>query len=147
MKIECYFDGATEPTTPGGAMGMGAIIIVDGEVKLSHSEFVPADRGNTNNIAEYRSFEVILDFLIANEMQDKDVTIRGDSKLVIEQMNFNWAIKQGAYVPYAERCKQKILKHFANHKIEWIPRHLNERADELSKSELVKHNIKITVRQ
>lgn len=145
-KITCFFDGATEPRNPGGAMGMGAIVFCESDVVYEHSSFVPQDFTNTNNIAEYLALELVIDFLLDNNVEDDDVLIQGDSQLVIKQMQGEWSIKQGAYTPHAERCWRKLALFSNRPKLKWIPRAENQRADDLSKRELLSHNIKIMQR-
>lgn len=131
--IKCYFDGSCEPKNPGGIMGMGAIVEQDGKEIFVHSNKIPAEITNTNNIAEYLAFTEILNYLLRADLQNEDITIYGDSKLVIEQMFGTWKMKKGGkYIPYAINSK-KLLKYFSNLKGQWIPREENTRCDDLSK--------------
>jgi ribonuclease HI len=93
---------------------------------------------------EYLGAIAILDILEKLGMQQEPITIRGDSKLVIKQMNKEWRIKEGAYVPYAKRCLAKSLR-FPKIRFEWIPREENGLADELSKGELRKVGVKFRI--
>lgn len=147
-EISCFFDGACEPVNPAGAMGVGACItfMSDGK-ETEFSEFVPPYRTNTNNIAEYMAFEAILDYLIANDYTDDYlITIKGDSRLVINQMSFlptAWKIKDGYYKEIALRCKEKLKKFNKDFIfISWISGENNKRADFLSRQELIKNNIR-----
>lgn len=146
-KIQCYFDGACEPKNPGGAMGTGVYIIIDGKCELRWSHYIAPRPINTNNMAEYLAFEVVLNWLNKAELTEEDILIMGDSQLVIKQMNGEWGIKGGAYAVYAERCKEKLKTYFTKKpRIQWIPRERNILADECSKEELLKNKIKITER-
>jgi ribonuclease HI len=137
-EIICFFDGCCEPKNPGGNMGYGSIVIIDGEIVLEWSGFDPAMQGNTNNIAEYKSLEKILDYLLENDLTGENILIKGDSQLTVKQMNGEYGINAGGYVPFAKRCLLKKARFKKLPKFEWIPRHLNEDADKLSKSELIK---------
>jgi ribonuclease HI len=143
-----YFDGACEPKNPGGNMGVGSCIRVAGKELFSNSKFVKAHYCNSNNVAEYMAFESILDFIITEKWRDRSITIYGDSKLVIEQQFGSWRIKDGFYVDYARRCKQKVimLKDYGI-KITgiWIHREQNKYADELSKAELINNNVQFQI--
>lgn len=144
-KIQCYFDGACEPKNPGGAIGCGAYIIIDGKCELRWSHYIEPRPTNTNNVAEYLSFEVVLNYLYKAELTEENIVIYGDSKLVIEQMNKRWKIGSGMYAPYAERCLEKLETNFSKKpRMEWVPRQRNTLADECSKECLTKNNIKIT---
>lgn len=147
-NIVAYFDGACEPKNPGGNLGIGATIRQAGKELFAYSAFVPASSCNSNNVAEYMAFEAILDFIIEHNWQDQRVTVYGDSKLVVEQMFGTWRMKYGFYIPYAKRCRAKLsLLEKAGIKINgiWIPREQNKYADELSKAELVNHNVQFKI--
>lgn len=137
-KIICFFDGCCEPKNPGGHMGYGAIVKVDGKVVLGWSGFDEASPTNTNNIAEYKSLEKIIDFLIENDLTGNDIIIRGDSQLAVRQMNGEYGMNSGAYIPYARRCLTKVAQFKRLPIFDWIPREENQEADDLSKSELKK---------
>lgn len=136
--IKCYFDGACEPVNPYGNMGLGAIVLKDNQPLFKHSEFVPESKQNSNNVAEYMALEKILIFIRDTTILENKIFIYGDSKLVINQMKGWWRIKNGLYVSSARRCKE--LKNEIENDIgkildfNWIPRELNQVADDLSKS-------------
>jgi ribonuclease HI len=138
-----YFDGACEPHNPGGAMGFGALIILGGEILYTESGMLPAAKTNSNNVAEYRALIMLLERLMAMEMADQQIEIRGDSNLVIKQMSGDWKIKTnggGLYVPMAQKARALAAK-FKHLRFKWIPREQNCQADELSKLRLIDANI------
>lgn len=146
-NIVCYFDGCCEPCNPGGTIGVGAIVNIDGQKALEHSESFPASKSNTNNIAEYLAFAKVLSFLIKNNLQNESVVIRGDSQMVVNQMSGKWRIKEGGYVTTAKRCEKALIEYFPiKPKIEWIPRDQNDECDRLSKGHLICDGIKIAIR-
>lgn len=145
-EIICFIDGATEPTNPGGAMGVGVIVRVGGEVKLSHSQFYAATPANTNNIAEYLALEVAIDYLLQEKLDNENCSISADSQLVIRQMIGEYGMNSGAYIPYAQRCLTKLASFRKPPKFLWIPREQNTEADELSKNSLIENNIPIAKR-
>jgi ribonuclease HI len=125
---KCYFDGACEPINPGGKMGMG-IYVTDGEKEHSNCSFVAASPGNTNNIAEYSAFMMILN-LFKNK-SDCKIEIFGDSMLVVKQMSGEWKMKSGAYMKYALIASVALTELKSKNEviITWIPREQNEKAD------------------
>lgn len=146
LNIQCWFDGCCEPTNPGGAMGAGAFILIDGKQKMIYSFFTQPSPVNSNNVAEYKAFEAVLNYLIENRYTDHNITIYGDSKLVICQMLGTWRILSGLYVPAAKRCKEKVtMLNKIKLSLQWIPRHKNEYADTLSKQELKKNGIQFKI--
>jgi ribonuclease HI len=146
--IEIWFDGACEPTNPGGYMGFGYVIKEDGKNIATHSTAYSLDEWKartedsttTNNIAEYRALCLALWYLKKQSMTDKEVKVYGDSQLVINQMFGTWRIKEGHYKRMAFRCKE-LLTNFPNIRGEWVRREQNEEADELSKKALLKRGI------
>lgn len=122
----------SEPTNPGGNMGLGAIILKDGQSVFEKSEYVAAKYENSNNVAEYKAFIHVLDWFIENGLQDAKIAVYGDSMLVVQQMSGNWRIKEGRYVEWANQAKVK-LAGFTKLSIYWIPREDNQLADDLSK--------------
>ncbi len=137
MNITCYFDGACEPKNPGGNMGLGAAIFFDGVEFQTYSLFVDAHPANSNNVAEYGALQWVLNTLIELGLNDKPITIYGDSMLVVMQMSGKWKMKNGLYLQYAKECKQ-LVNMFFNLSIKWVPREQNCFADDLSKSEIKK---------
>jgi ribonuclease HI len=127
-EYKCYFDGACEPKNPGGKIGAG-VYITDGDKYYACNTHVDANPTNTNNIAEYMAFIMVLD-LMKNKTGDK-INIYGDSMLVVNQMNGEWQIKHGAYREYALKAKPLLenLKKNNQVSISWIPREQNENAD------------------
>lgn len=142
-RVVCFFDGCCEPKNPGGAMGTGSIVKVDGDIVFSKSSFYSAVPTNTNNISEYIAFGLVLKYILDNNLDGDDVTIMGDSQLVVNQMGGSWSIKEGAYKKYAFRCKELLKLFKKKPTIFWIKRDQNEEADQLSKSELSVHDVAI----
>ena len=96
---------------------------------------IPAHPTNSNNAAEHIAAGKLLEF-IKNNMNPCNVTLHGDSKLVVNQLNNKWKIKKGNYTKYAAQnvltiYQMKNMGYTVNFK--WIPRELNSRADKLSK--------------
>ena len=73
------------------------------------------------------------------------VVVRGDSKLVIEQLQGRWRVRGGRYVPIYKEAKAR-LDHLRKLlvgsrirkaiKFQWLPREKNEICDVLSKAQL-----------
>lgn len=147
-NLVAYFDGACEPKNPGGNMGVGATIRKNGVELFRHSRFIPAGPTNSNNVAEYMAMQAILQFTIDQGWTNTMMTIFGDSKLVIEQLFGTWRMKGGFYIPYANDCVKK-LQHLKSRNMTitgiWIRREQNSYADELSKAELINHNVNFKI--
>lgn len=140
--ISGYFDGSCSPLNPGGHIGIGCVIGFNKKVVHKISDYKAAEPENSNNLAEYMALNRLLDYFIAVGATTKNITICGDSMLVIRQMQGDWRINEGAYVQTAYTCKGKV-KLFDNISFKWIPRDMNTAADEMSNSELIKRGIKL----
>jgi len=152
--IEAYFDGCCEPVNPGGIASYGVVILREGKRIWEASEiFMPTpgrEKETSNNVAEYSGFEAILRYLLKENLNQEQIVLFGDSKLVICQMfvtaeyGKRWKIKSGHYVPVARRCQQLLLK-FPRLTGKWIPREENSVADELSKAQLKKAGVRFRI--
>jgi|SRR3972149_4791416 len=158
--IEAYFDGCCEPVNPGGTAAYGVVIFevygsddVRQIIFQTSKIFKPVkghEKETSNNIAEYSGLEAILLFLLEERLNEEEIIVRGDSRLVICQnwitcgYRKKWKIERGLYVPIAYRCRE-ILKRFPKIRGEWIPREKNSLADELSKAELRRAGVKFRI--
>lgn len=143
--IKCYFDGCCEPQNPYGNMGFGAYIQKDNQTIFTASEFLPASKSNSNNVAEYLALEQILLWFKQNEVKENTIHVHGDSKLVINQMMGSWRIKHGLYKEHALRCKKLIQELGKDFVFIWIPRDYNQKADDLSKGKMIENNVEFKI--
>lgn len=130
-SINVFFDGSCGPKNPGGAIGAGAYITVDGAIvhEISHAE--PPDDGYSNNYAEYLALKLAMEWLLENGMAKENVCFFGDSNLVIQQVTGAWKVKAGRYKEVAKEVFQ-LLPYFSSANFYWIPREENTHADALS---------------
>lgn len=131
--IEVYFDGACEPN-PFGRIGYRAIILKDAKLvyQISKEYKCPQDVKTTNNMAEYCAAYAAMKYLIHKQWNTHPIVMRGDSTLVINQLNGEWEIGKGAYVYLANKAKE-LLKHFSDIEFAWLSRAFNGDADKLSR--------------
>ncbi|MFI8104820.1 bifunctional RNase H/acid phosphatase [Streptomyces sp. NPDC086023] len=111
-----------------GPAGYGAVVIdpVSGETLAERAEYIGVA---TNNVAEYKG--LIAGLTAVRELApDASVTVRMDSKLVVEQMSGRWKIKHPDMKPLAAEAA-RILPG-AQVAYEWIPRERNKHADRLA---------------
>jgi len=149
LVYTAFFDGACEPTNPGGTASYGSIVYRHGTEIWRHSQIYnpPVPGETSNNIAEYLGLISVLEFLKSHELDNDLTMISGDSKLVIEQMSGRWQIRGGLYVPFAGKAKYLLTNFLVPPTLRWIPREKNTVADELSKAHLLENGIKIRNRQ
>ncbi|WP_415950658.1 bifunctional RNase H/acid phosphatase [Streptomyces sp. KLOTTS4A1] len=126
MRLVIEADGGSRGN-PGPA-GYGAVVIDgdSGEVLAEHAEFIGVA---TNNVAEYRG--LIAGLRAAHALDPAGtVTVRMDSKLVVEQMSGRWQIKHPDMKPLAARARSVFPPDAVTY--EWIPRAQNKHADRLA---------------
>lgn len=85
----------------------------------------------TNNVAEYSGLVAGLE--AALELGARDVEVRMDSKLVVEQMAGRWKIKNADLRTLAQRAFE-LARGFDTIVYTWIPRERNAAADALANS-------------
>ncbi len=130
-----WFDGACGPVNPGGTATYG-VMIKDraGTVLVWEHGFVGEGSAMSNNVAEYAGVLQVLKYLAPRP--PGRVTIHGDSKLVINQLNGKWRIRKGLYRSVAIETNE-LLAHLKGLGWQitycWIPRAQNEECDRLSK--------------
>jgi len=127
--ITIYFDGLCRPRNPGGVATYGYVIYKDGEKVKSGYGIVGSGAGMTNNVAEYSALKCAAEWVRGNCLND-EIVIKGDSQLVIHQMNGTWQIKSKTskrFVPEIRKLLEGRKTSFV-----WIPREQNAEADQLS---------------
>ena len=125
------FDGCSKGN-PGPA-GAGAVIYANNIEIWSRAIFV-GDR-ETNNLAEYTGLLLGLNEAVRQNI--RNITVKGDSEVVIKQMLGKYKVKSENLMDIYEQAKA-LEPHFD--KIDYIHvyRHLNTRADALSNEGLAK---------
>jgi ribonuclease HI len=82
----------------------------------------------TNNIAEYEA--LLLGLNAAKEKGIKKLQVFGDTDLIIQQVNKSFQAKHVRLKAYRDEVLEAI-KNFADFKITFVPRAMNELADSL----------------
>ncbi|XP_024193523.1 uncharacterized protein LOC112197176 [Rosa chinensis] len=118
-----FFDGSRTDTR----VGAGIVLENPAGDRFSYS-FQLAFRC-TNNQAEYEALIIGLKVLL--EMGLRDVQIRGDSQLVINQLQEKYHCASWLLVPYLNRAIE-LLDQFTDVDLEHIPRERNFAANELA---------------
>lgn len=119
------FDGGSLGN-PGRGYGSFQLVGRDGSViedRLEYGDNV------TNNQAEYLTLIRALEILAARlgaEAAQTTLAIRGDSKLIIEQVSGRWKVKQETLQPLRQRVVE-LLRAFGRVDIAWHPRRASVR--------------------
>jgi probable phosphoglycerate mutase len=121
-----HFDGGGK--SPGPVTAACTVELSNGSRVQSVTHF---DEG-THNTAEWNA--LILGLRLALTHGARHVVVRGDSRLVVEQVNGKSKTKHPGLRPLRAQAAQ-LLALFESWSIEWIPRKENWRADALGRTE------------
>lgn len=124
MNYKIFTDGASRGN-PGPSCAGGVIYLLD---EVIYELSVPLGI-TTNNIAEYTALKLTLEKAIELHIDSADVFM--DSKLVVEQMNKRWKIKNERLKELNQEI-QNLLPNFTHITFNFVYRHLNTHADKLA---------------
>lgn len=128
MTVRVFTDGACQPNP--GSMGVGVVIEWNGKKPTIHSRYIGE---GTNNIAEYSALIQALGMI--KEEVIKDVVLKSDSNLMVNQVNGNWKCKDESLKVLCFKAQKRINWLKVNGykvELEYIPREFNL-ADEPAK--------------
>lgn len=123
--ITAFFDGGAR-SNPGPA-GYG-VYIVDDEGKVL-AELHGSLGIATNNIAEYRGLIAALQWAVDNNVTQ--ITVKGDSLLIVEQMRGNYKVKNEGLKPLHMQARMLVMQ-IGDVRFAHVPREQNKDADRLS---------------
>lgn len=110
-----------------GPAGFGSVVFDEsGGVLAERFGFLGI---TTNNVAEYSG--VIAGLGAAAALGATSVTVRLDSKLIVEQMNGRWQVRDAKIRPLARQVNE-LRRGFASVTFGWVPRERNKHADRLA---------------
>ncbi len=132
MQFTLYADGGARGN-PGPA-GAGAVVFDSiGKRIVEVSDYLGVA---TNNIAEYeavlRGLKKLKDEYAESFFKNASVTVKMDSKLVIEQLKGAYKVKHPNLVPRYLEVKNVIARYFSQVDFVHVPREQNADADELA---------------
>lgn len=131
MKFTLYADGGARGN-PGPA-GAGAVAFdATGKRVVEVSDYLGA---TTNNVAEYEALLHGLKALhgeMGEQTKSSDLTVRMDSKLVIEQLRGAYKVKHPNLIPLYLEVRNVLTRSFGKVSFEHIPREKNTDADLLA---------------
>jgi ribonuclease HI len=120
-----FFDGACTKESAGAG-----VVLISPSKKTSHLSF-KLDFEVTNNIAEYGA--LLLGLNAAKERKIKKLQVFGDVDLIIQQVNKSFQTKHVKLKAYRDEVL-KAIHDFAEFKISYVPREMNELDDSLAMS-------------
>ena len=133
-RWEMYFDGASrspdgkkQENPKNNKSGIGIVFVTPENGVIPYS--FALSEGCSNNEAEYES--VITGLELALQIPIKELTIYGDSELVVKQLRGEYMVKKTSLMPYREKADQ-LLSQFDKVHIFHIRRSVNSQADSLA---------------
>ena len=124
-----FFDGCSKGN-PGNA-GAGAVIYKNDIEIYNLSKYV--GKNETNNVAEYTG--LIIGLTEAVNQNIKQLDVKGDSELIIKQMNNEYKVKSTNIIQLHKNAK-KLTNQFNEITFSHVYRNDNVRADELANDAL-----------
>ena len=135
--ITVFFDGACEfwqgKRNPGGIATYGWLIQKDSQVIARGYGEVGRGSDISNNVAEYEALIKSLEAVRDLGLNGNELTILGDSQLIVNQVNGHWAITKDHLYQLKNRVSKLLDSLNSQKTISWIPRKQNQDADDLSK--------------
>lgn len=135
MEITVFFDGAIKHTNGSiGVLGFGVAIYFDQDLAYEIYGVAPFD--GTSNDSEWYACCVSLTelmLLLEDDKREHKITFKGDSKLIINQMNNEWNINE-KFLEFHNFAQ--IYKKILGARFRWVGRQYNQIADKLSKQAL-----------
>lgn len=123
--ITAYFDGGARGN-PGPA-GFG-VYIVDGDGTVL-AEIAAGIGVATNNVAEYHGLLAALQWAVDHGV--KELAVKGDSLLLVQQMLGNYRVKHEGLLPLYRRARHLVVQ-IGEVSFEHVRREQNVEADRLS---------------
>lgn len=136
FKARLEFDGASKKN-PGPA-GFGAVIFDDATNAVVREITGYIGDHGTNNQAEYAG--LVAGLAACKQMGILHVKVKGDSKLVINQVLHKWQVKNEVLQRYHRKATD-LIRSFASFEAEHVLRKFNTHADRLSNVAIEEKNM------
>ena len=134
MRYILFFDGSSSASHEGSY----GVVIRGGYAADIHGTL--ADGPHTNNEAEYSGLIAGLEHMLGNAdapvALGDELSVQGDSQLVIKQMIGEYAVRAPNLVPLHSKAISLVSDLEAKGiavNFEWVPRERNEEADAISR--------------
>jgi ribonuclease HI len=142
-KIDIYQDGACNNKLENAPAGVGVAVFINDEYKEEHSRAIgikPYQLGirNTSNVAEWQACIEAMRVLseLVETYPTAEFRIYSDSQVISQVFNDTFVTQNPAFIQYKKEAKKLMAQAGFVLKIHWIPRKLNQKADDLSKEGL-----------
>lgn len=130
-EVMVYFDGGFHLET--NQAGLGAVIYFrQGKKKFRLRANELIDEMDTNNEAEYAAFHYTLNLLEELGVHHVPCDFKGDSQVVLKQLEGEWPCYEENLNRWLDRIEQKIKELGLKPRYQPIPRNENKEADKLA---------------
>jgi ribonuclease HI len=126
-----YFDGGFNKERNQAGLGV-VIYFKQGKKKYRIRANQMIDEMETNNEAEYAAFYYSLKLLEELEVRHQPCEFKGDSQVVLKQLEGEWPCFEEALNRWLDRIEQKLKKLSIQPKYSPISRNENKEADKLA---------------
>jgi ribonuclease HI len=126
------FDGGCQP--PAGRKFASWAYVIHGRGFEHEDSGLAAEPGSplaTNNVAEYQAAIRGLEYLLSQGYRGP-VVLQGDSELVLKHLQGAYRVRAPHLRPLYDRLVE-LARQFSELTPHWVPRELNQRADQLTK--------------
>ena len=132
MTLTVFIDGLCSPINPNGIATYGLVVYENGLKVGEEFRGLGEGQGMSNNVAEYQGLCAALNWLLDQNLENEEIIVKSDSRLLVNQMNGSWKCRGGLYVAKCREA-QSLSKLFTRVLYVWIPREDNSEADNLSR--------------
>lgn len=139
-EITAYFDGGFDRYRKGA--GLGVVIYYEKNKKSFRiRKNLYVEHIASNNEAECAALWFLLNELEELGVHHTDVTIKGDSQVVINQLQGDWPCYEDGLNRWLDRIQEKVKELDLSLDLQAIPRNENKEADQLAGQALRGENI------
>lgn len=134
-EITVYFDGGFKKENTQAGIGV-VLYFKQGKKKYRIRANQRIDEMDTNNEAEYAALYYAINILEDLGVQRLPCEFKGDSQVVLKQLEGEWPCYEDALNKWLDRIEEKIKKMGLDPKYTVIPRNDNKEADKLASQAL-----------
>lgn len=134
MSYTLFFDGSYEKKEKTGSYGWVLYSQDNLIIRQGYGECLLKNKEEkSNNLAEYIALIKALEYLFNRQIKINNLICKGDSKLVVEQVNGRLKCRTTHLYKLMNRVRTLLSQVSESWNLEWIPRRDNKVADSLSK--------------
>ncbi|WP_339176213.1 reverse transcriptase-like protein [Solibacillus sp. FSL R5-0691] len=134
-EVEVYFDGGFNREEKLAGLGIVVYYKQNGKnYRLRTNQL--AEYLTSNNEAEYAALNLAVEQLEEMGVHHQVIKIYGDSQVVINEMNGEWAVTDSVLSTWADKIDAKLQKLGLRPEYQYIDRKLNGEADQLANQAL-----------